>query len=220
MGAPCAAAGTGVPLACAWPTASAPRCSTKPLIAAVWYPPPCLRSVLSASATSRAEPPPCCTSADIWLRSWALGTSCSASTAMRGTCAISGSMSTLRLGVKGSGRRMARGKAESTRLRSCTHVSGMASQKAAWFSQRKEGSSCSSTSSTRSTPRYMTRMGSLSLASPSAGSTNLSADTTSRLKSSQPMARLASILGMKKRLDTSSSHAKANAGTRSGCTVR
>ena len=39
---------------------------------------------------------------------------------------------TLRFGVKGSGRRMLRGKAERTRLRIWMHVGGMTSHRAKW----------------------------------------------------------------------------------------
>jgi len=48
----------------------------------------------------------------------------------RGACAISGSISTFRLGVNGSGSLMLRGNALSTRLRTWMQLGGMTSQKA------------------------------------------------------------------------------------------
>jgi hypothetical protein len=51
---------------------------------------------------------------------------------MRGGTEISGRRSTLRLGVKGSGRRIDLGKALRKRLRSWMHELGMTSQKEKW----------------------------------------------------------------------------------------
>ena len=59
---------------------------------------------------------------------------------------------TFRLGVKGSGRRMVRGKADRMRLRICTQEVGTWLTSSKWNSHRNSGRSCSSTSSTRSVP--------------------------------------------------------------------
>ena len=63
-----------------------------------------------------------------------------------------GQAHTLRLGVKGSGRRMLRGKADRMRLRIWMHEGGTTLHSSKWYSHRNSGKSCSSTSSTRSVP--------------------------------------------------------------------
>ena len=126
----------------------------------------------------------------------------------------------MRLGVNGSGRRMLRGKALSTRLRIWMQFGGMTSQRLKWWSHRNSGKSCRSTSSSRSVPRYSRRTVSVSSAERRNGSRNLSAAVSSRCSSGHPL-RLwsTSSLGRKHRCDTSSSHANANPGTRSGCSA-
>ena len=59
---------------------------------------------------------------------------------------------TLRLGVKGSGRRIARGNADSSRLRIWMQDGGTQSHSPKWYSHSSSGKSCSSTSSTRRVP--------------------------------------------------------------------
>eukprot|EP00959_Pyramimonas_sp_CCMP1952_P310886 6505963-Pyramimonas_sp.AAC.2 len=138
---------------------------------------------------------------------------------MRGDCEISGSRSTFRLGVKGSGSRMLRGKADRIRLRIWMHDGGMLSHRLKWWSQRNSGKSCSSTSSTRSVPLYSSLTGSLSLALRRYGSMNLGITLSSRWKSGHPFCPPASSSrGRKLRCEISSRYANANPGTRSGCT--
>ncbi len=64
---------------------------------------------------------------------------------------------TFRFGVKGSGRRMFRGKALRIRLRIWMQEGGMTSQKLKWWSHKNSGKSCSNTSNTRNVPLYNSR---------------------------------------------------------------
>ena len=67
-----------------------------------------------------------------------------------------GAPNTLRLGVKGSGRRMLRGKADRMRLRIWMQEGGIMLHSSKWYSHKNSGKSCSSTSSTRSVPCKIT----------------------------------------------------------------
>mmetsp|Transcript_3883 Transcript_3883/g.9322 ORF Transcript_3883/g.9322 Transcript_3883/m.9322 type:complete len:216 (-) Transcript_3883:27-674(-) len=144
----------------------------------------------------------------------------SASATTRGDCVISGSRSTLRLGVNGSGSRMLRGNADSTRLRIWMQLGGMMSHRLKWWSHRNSGKSCSSTSSRRNVPRYSSRTVSVSSADRRKGSRNLSTAVSSLCSSGHPL-RLwsTSRRGRKQRWLTSSSQANAKPGTRSGCSA-
>mmetsp|Transcript_35025 Transcript_35025/g.79861 ORF Transcript_35025/g.79861 Transcript_35025/m.79861 type:complete len:201 (+) Transcript_35025:1193-1795(+) len=136
---------------------------------------------------------------------------------MVGALWMSGSRSTLRCGVKGSGGRMYRGNADKIRLRIWMPDGGITSQRLKWYSQSSSGKSCRRTSSTRRVPRYSSEMGSLSSALRRYGSRNEKRSTRRRWNAGQPLVlgRLMS-LGMNMRWDTISSQAKAKVGNDAG----
>mmetsp|Transcript_26609 Transcript_26609/g.81777 ORF Transcript_26609/g.81777 Transcript_26609/m.81777 type:complete len:302 (-) Transcript_26609:107-1012(-) len=138
----------------------------------------------------------------------------------RGGCEISGSKSTLRLGVKGSGSRIDRGNADRKRFLSWMHDVGIRSQKLWWKSLKNSGKSCSSTSRTRSVPLYSVRMASVSSTRRRYGSRNTNRSTSKRCTRTQPFWFLIrSTFGRNMRCDTSSSHENAKPGTTAGCSA-